>query len=171
MIELYGIIFTIFIGALLHFTYEWSGRSLLMAFSAPTNESVFEHLKLLMTPFLLWTLNEYVHYGQFMKNFIPAKTIGLIAGVIFIIVFFYVYTTVCGRNFLVIDIAAFVFSVLIAFGLSHYLMTVPWLGLLPVRLVCDLLLICLVLVTAAFSIYPPRSALFDAPPLRKPRCK
>ncbi len=48
MIEIFGIVFTLIIGTLLHFVFEWSGRNFLVAFIAPTNESVFEHLKLLV---------------------------------------------------------------------------------------------------------------------------
>ncbi len=169
MIEIFGVIFTLIVGTLLHYTYEWSGSSLLLSFIAPTNESVFEHLKLLMTPFLLWTLNEYVHYGQFMKNFIPAKTIGLIAGIVFIILFFYGYTALLGRNYLAMDIASFAISVFIAFGLSHVLMELPVLGLFPIRLLADGCLTVLILSTVIFSVYPPRGALFDSPalPLKK----
>lgn len=165
MIEIFGVIFTLIVGTLLHYTYEWSDRSLLLSFFAPTNESIFEHLKLLTTPFLLWTLNEYVHYGQFMKNFIPAKTIGLIAGIVFIILFFYGYTALLERNYLALDIASFAISVFIAFGLSHVLMELSVLGLFPVRLLIDGCLAALILSSIIFSVYPPRGPLFNSPAL------
>lgn len=173
MIEIYGIVFTLGLGVLLHFTYEWSGRSLLISFLAPTNESVFEHLKLLLTPFLLWSLNEYVHYGQFCKNFIPAKTIGLLAGILFMILCFYGYTAVLGKNLLPVDIALFAGSVLIAFSTAHFFMTVEFLGNFPVRLLSIIALVLLFAAFAACSVCPPQSKLFNSPyPFRKkPGCK
>ena len=163
MIEIYGIFFTFGLGVLLHFTYEWSGRSLLISFLAPTNESVFEHLKLLLTPFLLWSLNEYVHYGQFTQNFIPAKTIGFLAGIVFIVLCFYSYTAICGRNFLPADIGIFAASVVIAFSSSHALMTLEFLGRVPIRLLSGTVLILLLLFFAACSICAPYDRLFRSP--------
>ena len=173
MIEIYGIVFTLGLGVLLHFTYEWSGRSLLISFLAPTNESVFEHLKLLLTPFLLWSLNEYVHYGQFCKNFIPAKTIGLLAGILFTILFFCGYTAVCGRNFLPVDIGIFAVSAAIAFGSAHALMGLKLLSNSPCRLLSIAVLILLLLFFAACSVCPPQGRLFNSPyPFRsRPGCK
>ena len=164
MIEFYGAIFTIIIGAMLHFTYEWSDRSLWIAFVAPTNESVFEHLKLLMTPFLLWTLHEYVRYGQFIKSFIPAKTAGLLAGMLFMVLLFYAYTTLGGKNDLAVDILLFIGSVVTAFAVSHALRPVSWLGFFAVRLTAKAVLLILAAAFAAFSIYPPRHPLFTSPP-------
>lgn len=173
MIEIYGILFSLGLGVLLHFIYEWSGRSLLVSFLAPTNESVFEHLKLLVTPFLLWSLNEYVHYGQFAKNFIPAKTLGLLAGILFMVFCFYGYTAILGRSLLAVDISIFAASVLIAFCAAHFLMELDFLGIFPIRLLSDIVLFLLLLSFAACSVCPPQGRFFNSPyPFRKkPACK
>lgn len=163
MIRICGIVFTLIIGTLLHFTFEWSGRNLLIAFLAPTNESVFEHLKLLMTPYLLWALNEYVHYGQFTKSFIPAKTLGLLAGMLIIVVLFYAYTAVVGRSILPVDIGLFVLSVFTAFAVDKVLMDLEWMGALPVRIAAGVLLFLLALAFAVFTVYPPRYPIFNSP--------
>lgn len=54
-----GAIFTIFLGTLLHFTYQWSGKNNLVAIFSAVNESTFEHLKLLFTPMLIFSIFEY----------------------------------------------------------------------------------------------------------------
>ena len=171
--EIFGIVFTVIVGTLLHFTYEWSGRSLLISFLAPTNESVFEHLKLLATPYVLFALNEYVHYGQFVKNFISAKTAGLVAGMLFMVLFFYAYTFIAGRNFLVVDISLFIASVCVAYGASHILMQIDALGTVPIRLLSYCLCLSLLLVFLICSVCPPQHSLFSDPfPFpRKPLCK
>jgi hypothetical protein len=44
---------TILAGAALHFAYDWTAGNAIVAIFCPVNESVWEHLKLLATPFLL----------------------------------------------------------------------------------------------------------------------
>lgn len=163
LLEIIGALFTMAMGTLLHYTYEWSGRSICVALIAPTNQSIFEHLKLLLTPFLLWTLVEYVHYGQFMKNFIPAKAAGVLAGMIMMTIFYYICTALFGKSFLVTDIIGFFSAVAGSFALSHWLMTLPALGIFPVRLLSYGILLATVISFAACSIYPPEHPLFDVP--------
>ena len=45
-----GILFTIALGTLLHFTYDISGNSDFVAIFSAVNESTWEHLKLLFFP-------------------------------------------------------------------------------------------------------------------------
>ena len=161
MIEICGMIFTAVIGCLLHFTYEWSGRSFLVTLIAPTNESIFEHLKLLLTPYLLWMLNEYVRYGRFMENFILSKLLGVLAGMALIIFGFFAYTALCGRNFLLADIFLFFLSVAVSFGLSYLLMILPLPAGPAVRIGSDITLILLILCFAVCSVFPPKGRLFD----------
>ena len=160
MIEILGIFFTVVIGILLHFTYEWSGRSLLVSFLAPVNESLFEHLKLLVTPYLLWTMAEYVHYGQFADGFIPAKTIGLLAGIFFIVLGSRLCTAITGKNSLPAHIVLFVCSVFLSFFLSWKLMPVTILQSFAAVLLADFCLLALVLLFAIFTVYPPQHPMF-----------
>jgi hypothetical protein len=45
-LELIGVAFIAFLGTALHFTYELSGRNIMVAPFSAVNESVWEHLKL-----------------------------------------------------------------------------------------------------------------------------
>ena len=51
-----GLLFTAVLGILSHFFYDWSGRTPLAALISPVNESIWEHMKLLFFPALLWSL-------------------------------------------------------------------------------------------------------------------
>ena len=44
--ELAGIVFTVIIGTMLHFTFELSGNQPVVGVFSAVNESVWEHLKL-----------------------------------------------------------------------------------------------------------------------------
>ena len=111
MYMLFGMVFTFFFGVILHFVYGWSRNSLLVAFIAPTNESLFEHLKLLMTPFLIWAMVEYAYYGQYMHAFVPGKVIGLWLGFILMIGLHLLYSGLLRRRIVWVDVSIFAVSV------------------------------------------------------------
>jgi hypothetical protein len=50
LFELVGIVFIIFLGSALHFTFEWSGNQPAVGIFSAVNESVWEHLKLAFWP-------------------------------------------------------------------------------------------------------------------------
>jgi hypothetical protein len=87
-----GAIVTLVLGTLLHFTFDWSGGNLFVGLFSAVNESVWEHLKLLAVPILLFAIIEYFAYGRAYDNFIPAKLLSVLAGMLTIVVFFYTYT-------------------------------------------------------------------------------
>ncbi len=76
-LEIWGIIFTIFLGVLLHFTFEWSNKFWLVGMFSAVNESTWEHLKLAVIPAFLWMLIELIILKEKPKNFIFAKTKGI----------------------------------------------------------------------------------------------
>ena len=161
MLMYFGIVFTIFLGILLHYTFVWSGRSFLVSFFAPTNESLFEHLKLLLTPYLLWTLVEYVHYGQFMHAFIPSKVISLYAGLILLVGLYLLYTRLTKAPTALGASLVFAFTVVVTFVFSEFLMTLTFMDNAGLEIFFDAVLVLTVILFAMFTIYPPRGWLFD----------
>ena len=51
-----GILWTLVIGTSSHFFYQWSGENFFVGLVSPVNETVWEHLKLLFFPALLYML-------------------------------------------------------------------------------------------------------------------
>lgn len=110
-----GVVFVMLTGTLAHFLYGWSGENAFVGLFTAVNESVWEHMKLLFFPMLL--------YGLFMisrlkKDFpcLPsALWAGLLAGTFAIPFLYYAYTFLLGRDVFLLDLATFLFSVLIAF--------------------------------------------------------
>ena len=72
--QFFGAAFTLIAGTLLHFVYGWSDRSLAMAPFAAVNESVWEHLKLLAVPMLLFAVVEYFCYGRALHGTVCKQT-------------------------------------------------------------------------------------------------
>ncbi|BCJ94617.1 hypothetical protein acsn021_21860 [Anaerocolumna cellulosilytica] len=161
--ELAGFILVLIFGTLLHFVFEWSGRNFLVAFFSPVNESVWEHLKLLFMPFLVFSFIEYFILCKKFKSFIPAKATGIVIGLCSIISLSYTFTGIIGTHVLAIDIGIFVVSTLITYTIS-YCMIKNWnvdgillnsLGLLVITL--------LFLIFMIFTFYPPVNNLFQDP--------
>lgn len=114
-----GILFTISAGTALHFLFDWSGRLILAALIAPVNESVWEHLKLLFFPFLLFSALEAL-IRRPGPAFYAAGTFGILAGLA-IPVLFYTFTGVTGIHALWADILIFLISVVLTFSLRFSL--------------------------------------------------
>lgn len=153
-----GIIFVLITGTISHFVYEWSGNNFILGFFFPVNESTWEHMKLCFFPMLLYSFFMNRQLRQEYPCIIPASLAGVLLSTALIPVIFYTYSGILGKNYLVLDIATFTLSTLIAFFCTYRL-----------ALTCRLkaytkLLKFLVLVTAmlffVFTLYPPDINLF-----------
>lgn len=108
------------LGVLLHFTYEWSDNNRIVGLFSAVNESTWEHLKLLFFPMLLLTLLEIFFFQKNMpKNYLWARTLGIISGMLFIIIVFYTLLGVLGKNYDWINIVIYFLSVIFALMVEH----------------------------------------------------
>lgn len=156
-----GILFTALTGSALHFLYDWSGQALLAALIAPVNESVWEHLKLLFFPILLFSAAEAL-IRRPNPPFLPARTLGLLSGLVLIPVLFYTCTGVTGTHALWCDLLIFLAADLTVFFVSSLLEK----RLPPRRAFCILSVCTLALVTLLFfrlTFFPPAIPLFQDP--------
>ena len=117
--QIASIIFSIILGTLLHFTYEWSGQNLLVASFSAINESTWEHLKLIFFPMLITTLIGCFYFGNTVLNFLCAKTIGILSSLLFTTSFFYTYTGILGTNIHILNIASFLIAIIIGEYVSY----------------------------------------------------
>ncbi|MEG2088092.1 MAG: DUF6512 family protein [Angelakisella sp.] len=158
-----GAVFTLLLGTILHFTYDWSRENAVVGIFSATNESTWEHLKLLAMPMLLFGMVEYFVWGKQIRNFIPVKALSIFLGMVTIVVLFYTYVGVVGQHFLWADIGTFVVGVLAASLFSaHFLNTELFSSERSIRLGwAGLLLIAASFVL--FTFFPPRVGLFLDP--------
>jgi hypothetical protein len=160
--ELGGIVFIVVLGTVLHFAFDWSGRWVPLAPIAAVNESVWEHLKLGFWPALVYGALEYSRLGRSAKNFPLAKTLGICLIPITIVVLFYSYVAILGRDLLIADILTFVVAVIVGQLVgSKLLMTSP----LPERLnrLAPIALAVVAILFILFTFHPPQSPLFRDP--------
>lgn len=107
----FAFLFIVFIGSSLHFVFELSGKSKLIAYFAAVNESTWEHLKLAFFPALLFSIVEYPFVKKYVKNYFFGKVIGFYVMPITIIVLFYGYKILFGYHSLIWDIFIFILSI------------------------------------------------------------
>ena len=110
-----GAIFVIIAGTISHFIYELSGKNFILGFFFPVSESTWEHMKLYFFPMLVYSL----FMNKKLKDDYPCVTsallFGILLGTFLIPVIFYTYTDILGQNFLPLDIATFILSVILVF--------------------------------------------------------
>lgn len=158
--QIISVIFTLILGTILHFTYNWSNEnSLVGAFSA-VNESTWEHLKLLFFPMLLTTIIGYFYIGKNVPNFLCAKTIGINEAILFTIIFFYTYTGILGTNFDILNILTFVFAVFLGEYVSYKIILSYFSCNKKIAII---ILILLLLSFIIFTYLPPKIGLFNSP--------
>ncbi len=117
--EIISTIIIMILGTILHFSYEWSNYNKFIGIFSATNESVWEHLKLLFYPMLLMIIVGYIYKGKEIPNYLCAKTIGIIIALSFTIVLHYTYSGIIGKDIAPIDIGTFFVAVLIGEYISY----------------------------------------------------
>lgn len=100
------------VGTFFHFFYEMSGHNKYVALFAAVNESTWEHIKIALTPTLLWGLYDGFVYGL-NPNYFIAKTLSLLVIILVIPIIFYSYTHFTKKALLPIDIIIFYIAIVL----------------------------------------------------------
>ncbi len=161
--EVIGLLLTIAAGNLLHFVYNWSGKNDIVAAFAATNESAWEHMKLLAMPWIVWSIIEWLVLRESKTSVLAARAAGLLTGSVAIPALFYTYQGVTGANSSLVNIIIFQVAVLLAFWVSWRLLATrklrgkvwQWLG--------GVFLLAVAAVFVIWSYDPPQLAVFADP--------
>lgn len=152
-------------GSLLHFAWEWSGRSTVVAVFAATNESTWEHLKLAFWPALALTPLQREIYGS-RPGWLPATAIRCLLPSLVIVALFYGYTALFGSHYLAADIAIFALAIFAGEFLGHAMLSRE-LGSVARMGTLGLLILATVLFST-LTFRPPNAFLFHEPPASRP---
>jgi len=117
-----GFLWTAAAGTLLHFVYEWSGGSLAVAAFSGVNESVWEHMKLLVMPVFLFTVVQVWAQGDVLPNLPAVRAVSLLAGTLAIPTLYYTYTGALGFRVIWVDISIFYLAAALVFWLDSRLL-------------------------------------------------
>lgn len=145
------------LGILSHFLYDLSGQNILVGFFTSINESTWEHLKLLFFPMVFITILETIFSKKKLKDCIPARTIGILAGMTFIIIVFYTFWGISGRLVDFVNITIYIVAVWFAFRTEKYLLNKKK---LPDLCICIAILISITILFIIFTLHSPEVGIF-----------
>lgn len=100
-------------GTLAHFLYDLTGEHRPMGLFTAVNESTWEHIKIAITPSLLWALYDGYYYGE-NPNYFCAKLMSLLVLVVFIPAVFYTYQKFTKKPILPLDITTFIAAIILS---------------------------------------------------------
>jgi hypothetical protein len=106
--ELAGFLLTAAVGAGLHFLYAWSGGNTVAAAFSAVNESVWEHMKLLVVPLFFFTVVQVCFLGTFHPNLLAVRGFATLLGALLIPTLYYTYTGALGLENLWADLVIFI---------------------------------------------------------------
>ena len=157
---IFSIIFTIILGTLLHFTFEWSNKNSLIGIFSAVNESTWEHLKLLFFPMLITIIFSYFYLENDFTKYLCAKTIGIISSILFTTIFFYTYTGILGTNYGILNIIIFILAVIFAEYITYLIIKSNYIYNTKTSIV---ILFVLLISFISFTYFPPRINYFKDP--------
>ena len=114
-LQFFGFAFTSLGGTLLHFLYDWTNESIIIAPFSGVNESTWEHMKLIFFPMFLFAAVESRFVGKGLDSFWCVKLKGTVLALVLIPVIFYTYNGVIGQSPDWINIAIFFISAAVAY--------------------------------------------------------
>lgn len=150
-------LFVVLLGIFLHFAYALSGGNPIVGLFALVNESVWEHLKLLFFPMLALSIWDAFVTQRSNLCFLPTRTIGILAGLVFIVVVFYTVTGIIGMNIAFVNILIYLLGVAFAFWVEKKQ------NRKCIRLSITLsigILVLFVILFIIFTISPPALGIF-----------
>ena len=118
-----SIIIISIVGTLSHFLYDLTNHNKFVGVIAAVNESTWEHIKIALTPTLLWGLVDGFIYG-INPNYFFAKTISLITIIILMPLLFYGHKYVAKKDYFIFDIATFYIVIISSQLVFYYLLRI-----------------------------------------------
>ena len=160
-IILLGSIPIFLLGSLNHFLYDLLGKNIIVGLFVAVNESIWEHMKLVILPMVLWwTISYFIVRNRVTVDINKWFTSGLVAMIVALIIIpflFYFYTNAFGVKSVPIDISIFFVAVflgqLIAIHFYKYSIAINWFIVFCVFLI-------IILIFMIFTIYPPKIPIF-----------
>lgn len=160
--QMAGFVFTAVMGTFLHFLFDLTGGSIVAALFSAVNESIWEHLKLLFYPMLLFAIGEYFFWGKDTASFWCMKLMGILTGLVLIPVIYYTYTGILGVNADWFNIAIFFLAAGVVFFVETKLFQRGFSCPVGTKLSVALILLLAVIFTV-FTFLPPRVPFFRDP--------
>ena len=157
-----GFIFTSVVGTFLHFLFDLSGQSIFAALFSAVNESIWEHMKLLFYPMLLFALIENHFWRKAIPQFWCNKLAGFLLSLVLIPVLYYSYTGILGISADWFNITIFFIAAGVSFWLETKRFQQEKLCRIPEKAAFSIIVLIAVLFTV-LTFFPPHIPFFKDP--------
>ena len=157
-----GFLFVSVLGTVLHFFYDLAGQNVAAGLISAVNESIWEHMKLIYYPMLLFSVVE-VAWGREEKAAVRCSLLaGILLALILIPVLYYTYTGILGTSADWFNVTIFFLAAGAAYLLEYRLER----RMRKCHISAAAWWVILILIAAAFTaatFFPPRIPLFRDP--------
>lgn len=157
--QLAGFVFAGIMGVILHFLFDWSGGSIIVAPFSAVNESIWEHMKLLFFSLFIFA---FVESRYINHNFWCVKLAGIVFGVVLIPVLYYFINGAFGITPDWVNISLYFIAAAASYIIENCLLKLnrpicksPWVALAALWIIA--------LVFVIFTFVPPQIPLFEDP--------
>ena len=160
---LLGIPFIFILACLFHFMYEATGKTIVSAIFFPVNESIFEHLKLVLYPTIIYWIVLYLfikgNYKIPFKKWLIGLCFSIVSSIVSILFFYYVFKSAFNISSLFWHIIIVLISAIIGqiIGL-HVFNNIKYNSLK--FLICLIIIATLVIIFTKYTFFPPHLPLF-----------
>ncbi len=158
-IKKWGVIISFVLAIILHFIYEIFPNTF-FSIIAPVNESIWEHMKLIISASLIFSIFEYFMYKKkdiAFNNFIFSYAISIILGIIIYLIIYIPLNDIFGHKaYIAISLLFLIFIVIQV--ISYYLLNIK--RIVHIKYLGILLIIIIYFIFGYFTYHPPKINLF-----------
>lgn len=154
VINIIGTLFIFLIGFIIHNLYKWF-PSVLTLILSPVSESLFEHLKMILTSYMIWIIIKYLIFKKYNiheNNFLFKELLTTIIGIsLFYLVYIPIYNAT-GENLLV-TLFIYFFSISVTEIINYFInfkKDINWLKSLSI-----IVIILIYTITTYLTYKPP----------------
>ena len=157
-----GVMFVAVFGTILHFLYEWTGESAAAKPFSATDESTWQHMKIMYFPLVIYGAVQWFFFKRKYPGFALVKLVGIVVGLSLIPILFYTYNGAFGRSPDWLNITIFMLADMGAFATEYALFKREN----PQSRWCNLAIFGVVAIgvlMVVFTYIPPDLPLFKSP--------
>lgn len=158
---IFSILIISIVGTISHFLYDISNHNKLVGLFTAVNESTWEHIKIALTPTILWSIIDGLIFGS-NPNYFFAKLVSLLIIIVLMPLLFYGYKAILKKDKLFLDIAIFYITIIASQIAFYFLLKIRCISFIPQYLSC----VGLFIVFGSYmvlTLFPIKNFIFRDP--------
>ncbi len=153
-------IFCLFVGTLLHFTYDLSGNIAFIGYFSAVNESIWEHTKLASYSILFYSIIFYIKNKGNFNNFFLGIFLSMSFSILTVPILFYSYYHFAKKSIFLLDILIFIIACLVASSTFIYIINLKK-HFTILNFLSLIFILILIFYMAKWSFNPPPFPIFE----------